>query len=448
MRRLVTTSLLSALLLSAIELSAQAQAAICPPAIPVDARCFSGKDAEGAFYWVVMPATWNRKLIVHAHGGPELGAPDPKRTADDVTRWAIWSRIGYALVASSYHQGGVAVRSAAEDNYRVRQLFAQQFGEPTRTLLHGQSWGAGVAARTIELFNAAGANRQRPFDGLLLTNGVLGGGTYSYDFRMDLRVVYQAVCGDHPRADEPAYPLWMGLPPAATLTRAQLADRVDVCTGVRKAAAERSPTQAANLATILGAVRIPERTLIAHLNWGTWHFQDIVQKRTSGANPFPTKGVRYPGTVGESALDARIARYDADAAAVATFAADADPNGQLTVPTLTLHAVDDPTAFVELEDTYRNTVRRAGKEALLQQLFTSDQEHSYLTDAAYVTAIHALEQWIDSGTRPTASAVAADCPTRAREFAAATGCRFLPSFVPKPLSTRVPAREKPGIARP
>ncbi|MBY0490686.1 MAG: hypothetical protein K2R93_12665 [Gemmatimonadaceae bacterium] len=434
------------LVAAAGRLSAQATPTPCPSAVPSSAACYSGKDSAGAYYWVVMPAQWNRKLVVHAHGGPELGAPDAKRTADDVTRWAIWPTLGYAMVASSYHQGGVAVLSAADDVRRSRDLFVAQFGAPTRTVLHGQSWGAGVAARAAEQFNAPGADGRRAFDGVLLTSGVLGGATYSYDFRMDLRVVYQAVCGDHPRADEPAYPLWMGLPPGATLTRAQLADRVDACTGVRQPAGARTPQQAERLATILTAVKVPERTLIAHLNWGTWHFQDIVQKRTNGANPFSTVGVTYPGTVKGAALNTQVARYTADSSAVARLAADADPRGTLEVPTLTMHAIDDPTAFVELEDTFRNTVTRAGRSTWLLQLFTSDAEHSYLTDAAYVTALMALERWLDTGRRPAASEVAASCPQVAAAFQPATGCRFQPAFQPRPLTDRVPERRKPLAA--
>lgn len=442
LRHLATASALAVCVSRTV--SAQATSAPCPTAVPADATCHLGKDSAGAYYWTVMPATWNRKLVVHAHGGPDLGAPDAAGVGEDITRWAIWARLGYALVASSYHQGGIAVRAAAEDTYRARTLFAQQFGEPERTILHGQSWGAGVAARTAELFNAPAANGRRPFDGVLLTSGVLGGATHSYDFRMDLRVVYQAVCGDHPRADEPSYPLWMGLPPGASLTRAQLADRVDRCTGVRKAAADRTPEQAARLATMLGAVRVPERTLIAHLNWGTWHFQDIVQKRTQGANPFATVGVRYPGTVDGAPIDGRVARYTADSAAVATLAADADPTGALTVPTITMHGIDDPTAFVELEDTFRQTVEAAGRSALLQQVYTTDTEHSYFTHAAYATVIAALEGWLSSGRRPTAAAIASSCGTISSSLAPTTGCRFDGTYRPRSLTDRVPARRKAG----
>jgi len=220
---------------------------------------------------------------------------------------------------------------AADDVEHVRQLFVQQIGAPTRTILHGQSWGASVAAKTAERY-ATSVNGKSPYDAVLLTSGVLGGGSLSYDFRFDLRVVYQAVCGNHPRADEPSYPLWQGLPLNATLTRAQLASRVDECTGVRLPAAQRTPQQRQNLADTLGAVAIAESSLIAHLNWGTWHFQDVVFRRLVGRNPFSNDRVRYSGSHDDVALNARVFRVRADSAARADFAADADLTGRIAVP--------------------------------------------------------------------------------------------------------------------
>ncbi|MEN9509401.1 MAG: hypothetical protein RLZZ621_1964 [Gemmatimonadota bacterium] len=419
----------------------------CPANVPTDAQCHIARDVNGAFIWAVMPQVWNTQLVVHAHGGPDLTPPDSSGPAEDVSRWNLWVRLGYALVVTSYRQSGVVVRTAAEDLAVSRALFAAQFGEPTRTMLHGQSWGAGVAARAAEWHNAPSANGRRPFDAVLLSNGVLGGATWSYDMRMDLRVVYQAVCRNHPRDDESAYPLWQGLPSGTRLTRAQLADRVDACTGIRRPAAERTAEQARNLATILGAVQIPERTLIAHLNWGTWHFQDIVLRRTGGRNPFATIGVRYPGQVEGRSLDSLVARYSADSVAVAQLASDADPTGRIDVPVLTVHGIDDPTAFVELEHQFAYTMAKAGRSDRLLQLFTQDGEHSYLHDAAYVTAMQGLSRWLETGRRPSAADIAASCASVASAKAVAADCRFLPSYRPRPLAERVPARLKPGVPR-
>jgi hypothetical protein len=410
----------------------------CPAGVAPATHCYAGRDEAGAFYWFAVPERWNGVLVLHAHGGPELGAPKSERTAEDLARWAVFTRAGYAWAGSSFRQGGVAVRAAAEDTERTRRLFVAQVGAPAFTLLHGQSWGASVAARAAELFAADAAGR-RPYDAVLLTSGVLGGGTLSYDFRLDLRVVWQAVCNNHPAPGEPAYPLWQGLPPGSALTRAELARRVDECTGVRLPAAQRSAAQQQRLATILGAVKIPERSLASHLAWGTWHFQDIVFKRLGGRNPFGNIGVRYPGTLADGTpLDAKVARYAADPQARADFGADTDPQGRIAVPVLTLHAIDDPTAFVELESTFRDTMARAGTADHLVQVFTDDHEHSYLSDAQYLAAAAALIDWARGGAMPTPAQVAARCA--ALDGASGTQCRIRPGYRPAPLAQRVPAR--------
>jgi len=260
--------------------------AACPAGLPDATRCLSGRDDLGASYWFAVPAGWNGVLVLHAHGGPELGEPRAERTAQDLKRWAVMVKAGYAWAGSTYRQGGVEVRAAADDTERLRGLFEAAIGKPRLTILHGQSWGASVAARAAERYR---------YDGVLLTSGVLGGGTRSYDFRLDLRVVYQALCGNHPLPSEPAYPLWQGLPAGSSLTRAELARRVDDCTGVRRPPTQRSADQQRRLDAILAVVRIPERSLIGHLDWGTWHFQDIVTKRLDGGNPFGNIGATYTG---------------------------------------------------------------------------------------------------------------------------------------------------------
>lgn len=429
-------------LLSASSVGAQSGPAVppatpatCPEGVASGSRCLSGRDSAGAYYWFAIPPQWTGTLVVHAHGGPELGDPKADRVAADLARWSVWTRAGFAYAGTGFHQGGVAVASAAEDIARVHQLFVSQIGKPTRTVLHGQSWGAGVAARAAEVDGG-----RTPWDAVLLTAGVLGGGSQSYDVRFDLRVVYQAICGNHPRADEPAYPLWQGLPLSSTLTRAELANRVDACTGVRKAPSERSTEQQRNLQEILGVIAIPESALLSHLNWGTWHFQDIVFRRLGGRNPFGNTTVRYTGSHDDAALNARVFRAAPDAAAQAEFRSDADPVGRIPVPVMTLHAIDDPTAFVELESVFRETMQRGGSGNRLVQLYTDDREHSYLSDAQYVTAIHALLAWVERGTKPTPAGVAAQCRTIDAAFEPATGCRFVPEYAPRPLGSRVPRR--------
>ena len=422
--------------------SADAPAATaCPGSIPAGTRCLAGRDAAGAFVLIAVPSPWNGVLVLHAHGGPTLGPPKAERTAEDLQRWSVMVKAGYAWAGSTFRDGGVQVRMAAEDTERLRRIFLRHVAVAQRTVLHGQSWGAGVAAVGAETYTAAAGAPRKPYDAVLLTSGVLAGGTRAYDARLDLRVVYQALCGNHPAPTEPQYPLWQGLPAGSSLTPAQLTRRVNDCLGLDRPAGQRTPEQARKLKTIVNVIRIPERSVQSHLAWATWHFQDIVLYRTGGGNPFGNVGAVYAGSDDDAALNARVARYRADPAAVARLGADTDPTGRIPVPVLTVHGVDDAVAFVEMDATFRDTMQRAGAGDRLLQTFTSDAEHSYLTDPAYPTLMAALLDWEGGGAKPTPAAIAERCRTMEARFGA--GCRFLPDYVPKPLDTRVAPRERP-----
>jgi alpha-beta hydrolase superfamily lysophospholipase len=414
----------------------QPQTATCPATVPADAHCYNGRDREGAFYWIAIPAQWNHVLVMHAHGGPEVDAPTLKRGAEDLKRWSVMVKAGYAWAGSTYRRGGYGVTMAAEDTERLRRLFVRRFGQPERTILHGQSYGGGVASKAAELYGPAPGKRPA-YDGVLLTSGVLGGGGNAYDFRLDLRVVYQYVCHNHPRPDEPQYPLWQGLPLDSKLTRAELVARVKECTGVGLPAAQRTPEQQAHLKTILSVVHIPERTLVSHLNWATWLFQDLTQKRLGNRNPFGNAHVVYSGSSDDAALNAGVLRYKADSQAVGALAADSRPSGRLRLPVLTLHAIHDPTAFVELESAYREIVDSAGASQWLVQTFADEAEHSYLSDAEYLALMRALLDWVELGERPTPQKVAQLCTQTEPAFG--KGCHLRPEYRSAPLATRVPA---------
>ena len=420
------------------------RSADCPASVPADAQCYNGRDTEGALYWIAIPTQWNRVLVMHSHGGPETGAPTLERGAEDLKRWSVMVKAGYAWAGSTYRRGGYGVTMAAEDTERLRKIFIARFGQPRRTILHGQSYGGGVASKGAELYGpTAGATTgalsevQPAYDGVLLTSGVLGGGGNAYEFRLDLRVVYQYVCRNHPRPDEARYPLWMGLPLDSKMHRADLAARVRECTGVGLPVAQRSPEQAAHLKTILSVVKVPERTLLSHLQWATWLFQDLTQKRLGSRNPFGNAKVVYSGSDDDAALNAGVLRYEADPQAVGALADDSRPTGRLRLPVLTLHAIHDPTAFVELESTYHDIVESAGASQWLVQTFADEAEHSYLSDAEYPALMTALLDWIDKGDKPSLQKVAALCAQYEAGFG--TGCHLQPDYRPPPLSSRVPA---------
>jgi pimeloyl-ACP methyl ester carboxylesterase len=233
----------------------------------------------------------------------------------------------------------------------------------------------------------------------------------------------------------------MGLPPGATLTRPELARRVDECLGLKLPAVQRSAEQQARVQTIVKVIRIPERSILSYLNCVTWHFHEIVHRLTGGANPFSNVGARYVGSADDADLNERALRYRADPEAVRRFGDDTDLNGRIGVPVLTVHGVNDPTAFVELDSAFLETMKAAGTSERLVQTFTDDNEHSYLSHPVYPTLVEALLKWVTEGVKPTAEGIAGRCPQLEARFGA--GCRFLPGYRPAPLADRVTARERP-----
>ena len=105
---------------------------------------------------------------------------------------------------------------------------------------------------------------------------------------------------------------------------------------------------------------------------------------------------------------------------------------------LSVHAIGDPTAFVEHESAYRDTVTKAGRWWNLVQTFTTEATHSAFSDSEYASAMQSLA---DVGeVRPAAPFphTVAACPGNDKKYG--TGCFFDPWYRPKSYESRVQPR--------
>jgi len=209
-----------------------------------------------------------------------------------------------------------------------------------------------------------------------------------------MRAVYQYYCNNHPRPEEPQYPLWSGLPLDSRMTANDVVERLNECTGIRLPTAQRSDQQKQNLANILNVTRTPERTFVINMDRATFMFQDMVHRRLGGRNPFPNEGVRYTGSTDDAGLNRGVARFKADPTAVTELAYDADPTGKVTIPTVTMHAIDDPQVPVEVDAMYRDIRDQAGSGDKLVQTFTDEHVHPKLSTPQYAALLAALREWM------------------------------------------------------
>lgn len=311
---------------------------------------------------------------------------------------------------------------AAADVDASREIFWRAFGKPLRTVLHGQSYGGNVAAKVAELY-ALDAQGAPNYDGVMLTSGVLAGGARAYAFRADLRAVYQYYCRNLPAPDEPGYPVWQGLPADSSISRSEVRKRVEACTGVDLAPAARTAAQALRLRNILSVSGVDEKQLVSHMFFATLLFRDIVHQRLGGLNPFDNSRKVYQGSDDDAALNAGVERFSADPRAVARLAYDADLTGLIVLPTVTMHALHDPTIPFAVEQDYARTVQAAGRSSLLVQTATDERGHSKLAETQYLALLFALLEWISSDQRPEPGDIAARCLRL--ELDAPGGCHFM-----------------------
>jgi len=77
------------------------------------------------------------------------------------------------------------------------------------------------------------------------------------------------------------------------------------------------------------------------------------------------------------------------------------------------------------------------------QVFSSEREHSYLSDTEYAAMFAALIDWIDNGRKPGTAELAHRCASLLARFDSAdgkNGCHLRPGWQPPPLESRVPPR--------
>jgi hypothetical protein len=405
----------------------------CPEALNGIATCYLERLPSGAYVRAAMPKSWNGNLIVFAHGGPALVPPSANAGANDLARYGFLVKNGYAWVGSSFRREGYGVQMAVADSQDARSFFVDRIGKPTHTIMHGQSYGGMVAAKVIEA-HAKNPDGSLAYDGAFMNSGFMAGALLGYEFRTDLRVVYQYYCKNLPAADEPSYPLWRGLPAGSKLTLKDMTALVDACTGVGQPAEARSETQKQNLANIIGVMRFPQAMLVRHMQAATFLFREIAERITDGRSAFSNIGIAYTGSSNDAELNRGVERFAADPAAVAALKADGELTGVLPLPVVSIHSFNDPQVAVEVQSAYRAAVERAGSGDRLVQAFTDERAHFGQSEAELAAAIDGLVQWIEKGTKPSPQGITDAC---AQWQATLKGpCRYHPDYTPKPYATR------------
>lgn len=133
---------------------------------------------NGAGYRIEVPANWNGKLVMYAHGyagtGAALAVQNPL-----IRRYFIQN--GYAWAASSYSKNYYDVRVGVEDTNALALQFTKiaaangrTLAAPSKYYITGVSMGGHITAAAIEDEAAANAINKVKYSGAVPMCGVLG----------------------------------------------------------------------------------------------------------------------------------------------------------------------------------------------------------------------------------------------------------------------------------
>ena len=105
---------------------------------------------KGAAYEIEIPANWNKKLVMYAHGYEPPSKP--KNIVNQVGVLRVFLERGFAVARSSYSRTGWALSEGIDDTENLRQYFVKKYGKVDSTFMTGHSMGGGVTVATIEKF--------------------------------------------------------------------------------------------------------------------------------------------------------------------------------------------------------------------------------------------------------------------------------------------------------
>lgn len=379
----------------------------------------------GAFFTIVVPEAWNGDLVIWNHGF-DLDMPAPMPDLGPLA--AVQLAQGFAVAASSYRQIGWAVFKTKNDLQKLLNIFKANFGRPGQIFVTGASLGGIVTAAAIEEVNLGNVV------GALSICGAVGG-SRNWDAALDLRLIYDTVCGSVPEAFIPGGA--EGLPEGFPFTNNELALRVNQCTGNLLPPSFRTPVQRDNLAKILELTQIPESFLLRDMGFATFAMSDLVHdpRKLNGRVGTGNFEVFY----GDASIDANIARVSPHRGAENRLARHYTPTGDVEdTKIVSIHTDKDGLVVVENESEYAAVVPAENLTTAI--VVEAVPSHCGFTDAEGVAAWESLRRWVAGGAQPTAGDIQNSCVFLELGTLFDGPCRFDPAFVVPDMDDRIRPR--------
>jgi len=384
---------------------------------------------KGAAYRIEVPAAWNGKLVMYAHGfagaGLALGVSNPS-----IRRYLIQN--GYAWGASSYSKNNYDVRAGVEDTNALALEFnkiaaanGRTLAAPGKIYITGHSMGGHITAAAIEDEAQATANNKVKYAGAVPMCGVVGDTELFNEFAA-MQVTAQAEAG---LASSPVTS-WSTI--AAQVTGTLFSSFPSAAAPTAQIA---TTATGAKYASVLKNITGGERPLFSQglafggafpSAYGTFGSDGTVTGILT-KNVLDTNGFTYTidgDAAGSTALNASVQKL--------TAAADANRlrrdglrwipkvNGEFRIPVVSIHTLGDLFVPFSMEQVYQKRAAAKGNSAWLVQRAIRGASHCDFTVAEQVAAFDDMIKWERDGVKPAGD----DVVTPTTVAAASFGCTF------------------------
>ena len=341
---------------------------------------------NGGAYEIQVPANWNKKLVLYAHGYEQPSQPRNKLGNQAIL--SVFHEKGFATARSSYSRTGWALPEGIAATEELRQFFIKKYGKVDSTFVTGHSMGGGVTVATMEKFSNV-------YDGGLALCPLSTRPYEQTKLAFDGYIVFNAL---FPNILPSAADLMSGKAPS--VFAGNFNENMGKAMGIIGKIKKEKP----DLLTEFAKHNcVKESDLPFILIFQNSVLSDIAAQ--TGGNPYDNTNTFYTGYPDDYSLNKKVERL---AATVSNQRLTIDDRtGILDKPLLMMHTTYDPIIIPSYGlDNYDVLVHEKKKEQNLKMFFTNGQGHCVFSNEQVATAFDALRAWTKSGKKPTETAIA------------------------------------------
>ncbi len=443
--------------------------ASAPASLPGCDKVACSGEIAGAPYAIRLPASWNGTLLLWSHGyrqarpsPPDFTPVDRKPEAVPNGNEELATRLlaqGYALAGSAYASNGWAVPDGVKADQDLYRFFRDKVAKPQRVYAWGDSLG-GLITETLSETHPDWLSAAAP------RCGVLAGSNRTLDLALDAAYAIRTLLiPDLKLSNYSSYEEAVGnfdkvlatlkkAPSDIKGTAAKLLLVAAIADPSRKTQSEDGHDLISRLTAELTVIG----TAVGYGTFGRWEIEQRVHGNPS-TNDTSTYAPRVDAEeralinqLAPGQVDGWIAQLEAgkrvSADPAARQAADGlgNPQGDPTVPTLTLHTEYDDLVPVQEEAVFAAAVAKNNATEKVLQLYTAPPAtyparngqtggapygagHCNFSMDESLATVRLLDGWARSGTKP-------DTATTRAAFTGSTGLDLGYSPKPWPVTTR------------